>query len=65
MREKARIAGALCLLVGSIWMVQGMGMLVGSPMTGQSFWGWSGLALALGGAGLLVWENRSSRSRKD
>ena len=30
--------GILLVLIGLVWFFQGIGMLGGSPMTGQSFW---------------------------
>ncbi|MGW4245026.1 hypothetical protein [Nocardia sp. NPDC004722] len=47
--------GLLLCLVGGIWIVQGMGSLHGSPMTGHSEWSYLGGVLVVAGAGLLVW----------
>jgi hypothetical protein len=56
------IAGALMLLVGGVWFMQGLGSLAGSPMTGVIFWSWAGGALALVGLVLLVRGLRSGRA---
>ncbi len=56
------IVGALMLLVGGVWFVQGIGSLAGSPMTGVIFWSWAGAALALVGLVLLVRGLRSGRA---
>jgi len=42
--------GVLMLLVGVVWLLQGIGVLPGSFMTGQSFWATMGLILIVGGA---------------
>jgi hypothetical protein len=46
--------GALCVVVGAVWMLQGLGYLKGSPMTGVTFWAVAGPVLALGGAVMIV-----------
>ncbi|CAB4935404.1 MAG: hypothetical protein F2842_02585 [Actinobacteria bacterium] len=56
------IAGALMLLVGGVWFMQGLGSLAGSPMTGVIFWSWAGGALALVGLVFLVRGLRSGRA---
>jgi hypothetical protein len=44
------IAGGLMVLVGGVWLLQGVGMLPGSFMTGQPFWAVMGaIFLAVGG----------------
>jgi len=44
------IAGGLMILVGGVWLLQGVGMLPGSFMTGQPFWAVMGaIFLAVGG----------------
>jgi hypothetical protein len=47
------IAGGLMALVGLVWLLQGVGILPGSFMTGQSFWAVMG-AIFLVVGGLLV-----------
>jgi hypothetical protein len=54
------ISGVLCLLVGLVWIGQGIGLLPGSFMTGQTRWAAIGLALAAFGAWLL-WGLRQRR----
>lgn len=34
--------GGLAILIGGVWFLQGMGILLGSPMSGQSFWAYAG-----------------------
>ena len=54
MRIAAMVAGVLCLLVGTIWFLQGINVLPGSFMTGQTKWAIYGALLFLLGLGLLV-----------
>lgn len=48
-----RFVGIGCLGLGAVWVLQGVGVLPGSFMTGQSFWAWTGAALILAGAAVL------------
>jgi hypothetical protein len=44
------IVGGLMILVGGVWLLQGLGILPGSFMTGQPFWAVMGaIFLAVGG----------------
>lgn len=50
MRYVLLIVGGLMALMGGVWTVQGVGILPGSFMTGQSFWAVVGsLTLVAGG----------------
>ncbi len=53
--------GVLLLLVGGIWILQGVDVLPGSFMTGHMEWAYRGAGLAVVGAGLL-WFALSFRS---
>lgn len=53
MRWAMIVVGVLLALVGSIWILQGVGVLPGSFMTGQSFWAAMGLLALIGGLVLL------------
>jgi uncharacterized membrane-anchored protein YitT (DUF2179 family) len=58
MRVTLTTIGILCLLMGGIWFLQGINILPGSFMTGQTKWAvYGGILLAVG-IGLLVWANR-------
>ncbi len=48
------VIGAVLLVVGAVWMAQGVGLLPGSFMTGDRRWFWFGLASALFGVALLM-----------
>jgi hypothetical protein len=55
MRYALLIAGGLMILMGCIWLLQGIGILPGSFMTGQMFWAVVGAAfLAVGGLVILA-----------
>jgi hypothetical protein len=48
------LTGLVLVLVGILWILQGVGVAKGSFMTGSAFWGWmGGLAVAVG-APILV-----------
>jgi len=46
--------GVLALIVGTVWIFQGAGVLQGSFMTGQRFWLGVGIVLDLAGAFAVV-----------
>jgi len=61
----ALVAGALTLVVGAVWTLQGAGVFTGSPMTGQKQWFAIGLAAVLAGIALLgVGVRRRAAARK-
>lgn len=37
-RWPSLILAIICVLVGGVWMLQGAGLLAGSPMTGRTLW---------------------------
>jgi hypothetical protein len=49
MRWALLIIGVLLILMGAIWILQGAGILLGSPMTGDTFWTWAGLLVVIVG----------------
>jgi hypothetical protein len=57
-RSTARVVGVVALVVGVVWVAQGLGYLPGSFMTGVRFWFWVGLACVLAGLGLLLASRR-------
>ena len=59
MRIVSNVLGVLCLLVGCVWILQGINILPGSFMTGQTKWAIYGGVLAVVGIGLLISANRS------
>lgn len=50
MRYVLLVVGGLISLMGGVWLLQGIGVLPGSFMTGQAFWAVMGaILLAVGG----------------
>lgn len=56
------IIGIALILGGGIWFMQGVGLLGGSPMSGQAQWAIYGGVSILLGAGLLLYVNRREAS---
>jgi hypothetical protein len=54
MRTAAAVVGVLLVLVGLVWIGQGLGFLKGSFMTGNMMWTWIGIAVAIVGAALAA-----------
>ena len=59
LRVIATILSGPMLLIGVIWVLQGLNILPGSFMTGQIIWAIYGAPLAIVGAGLVWWVNRA------
>lgn len=49
------VVGALMIVVGGVWTLQGVGVLPGSVMSGVALWAFLGPIVALAGVALLVW----------
>ncbi len=58
LRVLATIFAGPMLLIGIIWVLQGVNILPGSFMTGHIIWAIYGAPLALVGAVLVWWVNR-------
>ena len=58
MRNVLNVLGVLCLLVGCVWILQGINIIPGSFMTGQEKWAIYGGLLVVAGIGLLISANR-------
>jgi hypothetical protein len=58
LRILATILAGPMLLIGIIWILQGVNILPGSFMTGHIIWAIYGAPLALLGAVLVWWVNR-------
>jgi hypothetical protein len=54
MRWGPLLGGGVLIIIGTIWLLQGLNVLPGSFMTGQTFWAWAGLLALLVGLGLLL-----------
>jgi hypothetical protein len=59
MRITLNVLGVLLLLIGGVWFLQGINILPGSFMTGQTKWAVYGGLLLIAGIGLLITANRS------
>jgi hypothetical protein len=58
MRIALNVLGALLVLSGILWLLQGIGVLPGSFMTGQTQWAVYGVISAVVGVGLLILARR-------
>ena len=58
MRIVLNVLAVLCLLLGCVWILQGINILPGSFMTGQTKWAIYGGLLVVAGIGLLISANR-------
>ena len=58
MRIVLNVLGVLCLLLGCVWILQGVNILPGSFMTGQTKWAIYGALLAVVGIAMLTSANR-------
>jgi uncharacterized membrane protein HdeD (DUF308 family) len=58
MRIALNVLAVLCALIGGIWILQGINILPGSFMTGQTKWAIYGAIVLLAGILLLVRANR-------
>jgi drug/metabolite transporter superfamily protein YnfA len=52
------IAGAVMVLLGGVWILQGINILPGSFMTGQIQWAIYGAVLAIAGIVVILWARR-------
>jgi hypothetical protein len=62
MRSLGLIVGALLIVVGGVWTIQGYGTLKGSFMTGSHMWMWIGIACVVAGVLILVASLFASRN---
>jgi hypothetical protein len=58
MKVVLNILGVLLILVGIVWILQGLNILMGSVMSGNIQWTIIGLVLDVVGIALLVYANR-------
>jgi hypothetical protein len=62
MRKVLLGVGVVLILLGGLWTLQGVGILGGSVMSGQSFWAIVGVLLLVIGAVLCYVGLRPTRS---
>jgi hypothetical protein len=58
LRWLATVLSGPLLLIGFIWILQGLNILPGSFMTGQIIWAVYGVPMVILGVGLVWWVNR-------
>jgi len=61
-KTSIRVLGAILVVIGGVFTLQGLGYLAGSPMTGVTLWAVVGPVLALVGVVLLVGAARAGRA---
>ena len=54
MKTAMAAIGAALVVTGVVWILQGIGTLKGSFMTGQALWAWMGAVAVLAGLPLLA-----------
>ena len=57
MKIGSNIAGAVLVLLGVVWSLQGLNLLGGSFMTGRPQWLIIGIIVAIVGIAMLYWIN--------
>ena len=63
MKIVGSVLGILLILIGCVWFFQGVGLLPGSFMTGQTKWAVYGVVAIVVGIALL-WANRRGSGPK-
>ena len=58
MKTIVNVIGVLLVLMGGVWILQGINILPGSFMTGQTKWAIYGAIALLAGVGLLLRNRR-------
>jgi uncharacterized membrane protein len=58
MRIALNILGVLLVVMGCVWFLQGINIIPGSFMTGQTRWAVYGAVSLIVGVGLLITANR-------
>ena len=58
MKRIIAVVGALLVLGGLVWILQGLNVLPGSFMTGDPRWAWRGAGVLVVGVALIVISRR-------
>jgi hypothetical protein len=53
-RASAVVLGGILVLVGLVWIGQGLGYVKGSFMTGAALWAWIGAVTAIAGVAVIT-----------
>lgn len=62
MKIALNLVGALLVFFGGVWFLQGVNVLLGSFMSGQTRWAVRGGLAVIAGIALLLWANRKRPS---
>ena len=65
MKWLLNIVGVILVLIGIVWFFQGINVLLGSFMSGNSSYAFLGGLLVLAGSIILIFNYRSRKSDKD
>lgn len=63
MRTLFVAVGIIALLVGIVWVLQGSDVIMGSVMSGSTFWLGTGIVIAAVGVGLVGFGARSAAKK--
>ena len=55
------IVGGILLIIGTVWFLQGINVLPGSFMSGQTQWAVRGGIAAIAGIAVLLWGMKKKR----
>lgn len=58
-----RVIGGLLVVIGAVWLGQGLDVIHGSSMTGSTFWAVVGAACIVAGLALLGWPWRQRNEK--
>jgi glucose dehydrogenase len=58
MRTSRLVGAVVTLLIGLVFLGQGIGLIGGSAMSGSSFWAVAGAVIAIAGVAFLLLERR-------
>ncbi len=62
MKIIVNIVAVILVLLGTVWILQGINVLPGSFMSGQARWAVRGGILVFAGIAGLVWANRKKKN---
>jgi hypothetical protein len=62
MRSLLIIVGAILILMGTVWVLQGINILPGSFMSGQTRWAVNGI-IAIAFGGILLFASKRAKRR--
>ena len=62
MSPMPRAIGVVCIVVGAVWLLQGIGVAQGSVMSGKALWAVLGSATLVVGAVVLLRAHRAAKA---